>query len=178
MNHVYLSWEDLEELIAQLIFKLNTPYDTILAVARGGIIPAGMIAEALHMRNVQTAAVTFPEVPMQNSEFHWANFVQFPEERLLKGRKVLIVDNLWSQGRTMNSILGRVEAAGAYPETAVLHWKATSSLYPDKEPDHYVQITERFIHYPWQRIDDSDYRVRLVPKLPTPEPPMSKAPIL
>jgi hypothetical protein len=26
-----------------------------------------------------------------------------------------------------------------------------------------VQITEDFVHYPWQRIDDSDYRVRAEP---------------
>ena len=61
MKHVYLSWYDFEELMSKLIFKLNTPYDAIMAISRGGIIPAGMIAEALKMREVLVAAITFPD---------------------------------------------------------------------------------------------------------------------
>ena len=36
MKHVYLSWYDFEELMSKLIFKLNTPYDAIMAISRGG----------------------------------------------------------------------------------------------------------------------------------------------
>ena len=68
--------------------------------------------------------------------------------------------------RTLMAARGRIESAGGYPETAVLHWRPSSSLFPEDEPDHYVEITEDFIHYPWQRIDDSDYRVLAHPVLP------------
>ncbi len=44
MEHVYLSWHETEELVTKLVFSLNTPYDAILAITRGGIIPGGMIA--------------------------------------------------------------------------------------------------------------------------------------
>ena len=40
MKHVYLTWHELEELVSKLIFKLNTPYDAILVITRGGIILA------------------------------------------------------------------------------------------------------------------------------------------
>mgnify|MGYP001274231854 CR=1 FL=1 len=163
MKHVYLSWRELEELVSQLVFKLNTPYDAILSITRGGIIPSGMIAEALKMKEVLTAAVLFPEHPSQRTTLSWPRFLQFPSDDLLKGRKVLVVDNLWYQGRTMMAVKGRVEIAGGYPELAVLHWKLSSSFFPDEEPNYFVQVTEDFIHYPWQRIDDSDYRVRAQP---------------
>ncbi len=39
----------------------------------------------------------------------------------------------------------------------MLHGKS-SSFFPEDQPDFYAEITEDFIHYPWQRIDDSDYR--------------------
>ena len=32
--------------------------------------------------------------------------------------------------------------------------------------DFYTEITEDFIHYPWQRIDDSDYRIKVAPRVP------------
>ncbi len=163
MKHVYLSWHELEELVSQLIFKLNTPYDAILAISRGGIIPGGMIAEALKMKEVLTAVVTFPEDPSKRTTLSWPRFLQFPNDDLLTGRKILVVDNLWYQGRTIMAVKGRLEIAGGYPDLAVLHWKKSNSFFPDAAPDHFVEITEDFVHYPWQRIDDSDYRVKAQP---------------
>jgi hypoxanthine phosphoribosyltransferase len=166
MKHVYLTWHDVEELVSRLVFKLNTPYDAILAITRGGIIPGGMIAEALHMRNVLTAAVLFSEDASQRTKLSWPRFLQFPADALLHGRKILVVDNLWNQGRTIMAVKGRIETAGGYPELAVLHWKEKSSYFPEQEPEFYAEITEDFIHYPWQRIDDSDYRILANPRVP------------
>lgn len=166
MKHVYLSWHDLEELVSKLIFKVNTPYDTILAISRGGIIPGGMIAEALKMKNVLTAALLFTENTTPLARFTWPRFLQFPEDDVLAGRKILVVDNLWNRGRTLMAAKGRIDAAGGYAELAVIHWRPSSSDFPDDAPDFYAEITEDFIHYPWQRIDDSDYRVLSQPVMP------------
>jgi hypoxanthine phosphoribosyltransferase len=167
MKHVYLSWFDLEDLVTRLLFKLNTPYDAILVITRGGIIPGGMIAEALKMKEVLTASVSFPAgEPSAQTRVYWPSFQQFPADSLLENRKILVVDNLWYQGRTVIAVKGRIEAAGGFPEVAVLHWKKNSSLFPEATPDHYVETTEDFIHYPWQRIDDSDYRVPAQPVMP------------
>ena len=166
MKHVYLSWYDTEELITKLIFKLNTPYDAILAITRGGVIPGGMIAEALKMKKILTAAVLFSEDPGQRTQLSWPRFLQFPADPLQVGRKILVVDNLWNRGRTIMAVKGRIETAGGFPELAVLHWKQRSSIFPDQEPDFHVEITEDFIHYPWQRIDDTDYRIPAQPVMP------------
>ena len=166
MKHVYLSWYDTEELVSKLVFKLNTPYDAILAISRGGIIPGGMIAEALKMKNVLTAAVIFGEHSDAVTRITWPRFMQFPDDDVLVGRKILVVDNLWNRGRTLMAAKGRIEAAGGFPELAVLHWRQSSSTFPDDAPEYYADLTEDFIHYPWQRIDDSDYRVLAQPVMP------------
>jgi hypoxanthine phosphoribosyltransferase len=172
MRHVYLTWHELEELVSKLIFKLDTPYDLILAITRGGIIPGGMIAEALKMKNVLTAAVVFTSDPgdspsgPQRSMPSWPRFIQFPADSLLEGRKILVVDNLWYKGRTIMAVKGRIETAGGLPELAVIHWKKEDSRFPEDGPDYYAEVTQDFIHYPWQRIDDSDYRVLAHPVMP------------
>lgn len=144
----FLTWQDVEKLIDYLIPQLRGPYDALLLVTRGGIIPGGLIAEALDMTSVLTAAVQFPEAGQPR--LAWPNFLQFPEDRLLRNRRVLIVDDIWANGRTITTVKGRVVAAGGRPEAAVLHYKPGSNLFRETGPDYYAAITDRFIVYPWE----------------------------
>ena len=163
---VHLSWHDVENPVTKVVMQLETPYDALMVITRGGIIPGGMIAEALKMKNVLTAAVLFPETPGVRAELSWPRFLQFPGDPVLHGRKILIVDNLWDRGRTIVTVKSRVKMAGGFPQTAVLHWKKAHNLFPDEQPDFYGEITDKWIYYPWQRIDDSD---DMVPARPQPQ---------
>jgi len=163
-NKVYLSWHDVEELISKLVGKLNGPYDAIMVITRGGIIPGGMIAEALRMKDVLTAAVLFQDAGAR-SQMSWPRFLQFPADPVPQGRKILVVDNLWFRGRTIMAVKGRIEGAGGFPELAVLHWKQGSSYFPDEVPDYYAEVTDEWILYPWQRVDDSGDTVPARPVL-------------
>lgn len=166
MANVYLTWRDVEELISKVVMQLNTPYDSLLLITRGGIIPGGMIAEALKMKDVLTASVIFAQDSSLRAELSWPRFQQFPTDILLKGKKILVVDNMWDRGRTIVSVASRIKAAGGFPETAVLHWKQNRSLFREEEPDYYAEITDDWIFYPWQRIDDSDDLVPGRPRVP------------
>ena len=104
MERVYLNWHDVEELLTKVVMQLNTPYDALLLITRGGIVPGGMIAEALKMKDVLTAAVAFQSGPGVRAEMSWPRFQQFPAEGLLKGKKILIVDNIWDRGRTIVTV--------------------------------------------------------------------------
>ena len=106
-----------------------------------------MIAEALDIKNVMTAAVRFPDV--DEKLLAWPTYLQFPEDDLLDGRRVLIVDDVWDSGRTVNSVYGRVETAGARPEVAVVHYKPRESLFKTK-PEYYAAVTDAFVIYPWE----------------------------
>lgn len=144
----FLTWQDVDKLIDHLLPQLRGPYDALLMITRGGIVPGGLIAEALDITYILTAAVQFPEAGQ--NRLAWPNFLQFPEDRLLKDRHILIVDDIWANGRTITSIKGRVQAAGGRPETAVLHYKPSSSMFRGIKPDYYAAVTDHFIVYPWE----------------------------
>jgi hypoxanthine phosphoribosyltransferase len=91
----------------------------------------------------------------------WPTFLQFPEDELLRERRVLIVDDVWNSARTINTVRGRVEAAGAYPHVAVLHYKPGSSLFRSKAPEYYAAVTDAFIIYPWET-KHSTFDIRLL----------------
>ena len=55
-----LTWNDVEQLIDHLIPQFETEYDAMMMITRGGIIPGGMLAQALDVTSILTAAVDFP----------------------------------------------------------------------------------------------------------------------
>jgi hypothetical protein len=53
----FLTWQDVDKLIDYLLPQLRGPYEALLMVTRGGIVPGGLIAEAMDITYVLTAAV-------------------------------------------------------------------------------------------------------------------------
>ncbi len=150
-KHRVLTWQDVDQLVDQLLLQLRGPYDALLMITRGGIIPGGLIGEALDIRCILTASVRFnADLDSAARLFAWPEFVQFPQEELLAGRKVLVVDDVWRGGRTITTVKARVEAAGGQPELAVLHYKPKQSLFARLKPDYYAAITDEYIVYPWE----------------------------
>lgn len=159
MEREELSWRDVEALIDQMLPQIAGRFDVILIITRGGIIPGGIMAEALDISDVLIAAVEFPKDP-KLEQLAWPTFLQFPSDTLLRGRRVLIVDDVWDSGRTINTVRGRVQAAGGDIKTCVLHYKPKYSRFREREPDIYGAITDRWIIYPWEVDRGPDFALR------------------
>ena len=142
-----LSWADIDSLIDHLIPQFRGEFEGILMITTGGLIPGGILSEALDIKHVLTASVYFP--PEVDRKLAWPTFMQFPPDTLLTGRKMLIVNDIWANGRVVMIVRGRLAAVGCESESAVLHYRPKSNLFPDTGPDYYGAITNREIIYPW-----------------------------
>lgn len=150
MRQEILDWADVDRLIDVLIPQFQRGFDGMLLITRGGLIPGGLLAEALDIKYILTAAVDFHLDVRQAKLLAWPEFHQFPEDRLLTGRRFLVVDDVWGSGRTITAVKGRVEAARGYPELCVLHYNPYRSLFTKAKPDYYASITDAHIVYPWE----------------------------
>ena len=148
MRTEVLSWDDVDRLIAELIPQFRSEYDALLMITRGGIVPGGILAEALNIKHILTAAVEFHSGVQKR--LAWPTFLQFPGEPLLRDRRVLVVDDVWGSGRTIMTVRSRVETAGASAELAVLHYKPGESMFRDTAPNYFAAVTDAYIVYPWE----------------------------
>ena len=142
-----VTWDDLEALVGALAEKVGSDYDVLLVITRGGLVPAGMLAYRLGLRDILVAAVAFYDDAGQTAERPM--FFQFPSDPLLHGRRVLVVDEVWDTGTTIAAVVERVEIAGGQPTTAVLHYKPSRSKVP-LVPDHFVVATDDWVVYPFK----------------------------
>lgn len=158
-----IPWDEVDRLIDHLLPQFKSEFDAMVLITRGGIVPGGLLAEAIGLTHILTAAVDFPskrEMKEKGSLFVWPTFLQFPSDDLLHGRRTLVVDDVWGSGRTITAVKNRVSAAGGIPLTCVLHFNPYRNLFGTARPDYYAAITDAFIVYPWE-IDRGPDRVLL-----------------
>ncbi len=162
MRQEVLSWSDVDKLIDHLLPQFDEEYEAMVMITRGGLVPGGMLAEAMGITHLLTAAVDFPaQVEMQRAKLMaWPQFIQFPDTDTLSGRRTLIVDDVWGSGRTITAVKIRVSAAGGFPSTCVLHFNPYRNLFGTVRPDYYAAITDAYIVYPWE-IDRGPDRILL-----------------
>ena len=162
MRRELLTWDDVDKLIDHLIPQFDTAFDAMVIITRGGLVPGGLLAEALDITHILIASVDFPaEVAMNRAKLSaWPQFLQFPEDHLLTGRTTLIVDDVWGSGRTMTAVRARVLAAGGKPYTCVLHFNPYRNLFGSLRPDYYAAVTDAYLVYPWE-VDRGPDRVLL-----------------
>ncbi len=144
----FLSWQNIDALIDHLLPQFRGEFDAVLIIARGGLVPGGYLAEIMRVETVLTTSVHCG--PVVKQKLTWPAFTQFPDDSLLKGQRVLVVDDIWAHGVNMVVVKERAVAAGAEAETAVLHYRPRSSLFAHLGPDYYGAITDRYIVYPWE----------------------------
>lgn len=88
------SWKDIDDNIDVIRFKLGrSRYDTILGLARGGMIPATVLSYKLECNNLQQLGVRTRDVES----------IQYYGSPNLTGH-VLIVDDINDSGLTFSSV--------------------------------------------------------------------------
>jgi hypoxanthine phosphoribosyltransferase len=142
-----VSWDELATLVDELAEQVHGEYDVMLAITRGALVPAGILAYRLKIRNILVAAVAYYDDEGQPHDP--PTFLQFPADPLLRGQRVLIVDEVWDSGTTIQAVVERVRNAGGIPTTAVLHYKPARSQVSEL-PDHHVIETESWVVYPFK----------------------------
>lgn len=146
-----LSWEELNghvESLAQQIHDLPEARrpDAILAISRGGLVPGAMLAYRLGIRDLLIAVAEHYDADGRRPA---PTIARMPPDESLKGRAILIVDEVWESGRTLALVAERARAAGADVRTAVVHHKPGKSEVAGA-PDFFAALADGWITYPYK----------------------------
>jgi hypoxanthine phosphoribosyltransferase len=141
---------DLAKYLSRLIKSSGWRPDLVVAIGRGGYVPARVVCDFLVHDLLTSMKVEHWGIAAQKKD---QAMVRFPLATGVSGQKVLIVDDVTDTGDTLTTAVGYVESLGPKEtRTAVLQHKTCSEF----EPDYYAEkITEwRWIIYPWAVHED------------------------
>lgn len=142
-NKKFLSWKKYGDYVSNLISDIelsNLMFDTIVGVAKSGVIPAYTIGQML---NIPIETIHYSSKNGQGSGQH-SNVI--PDHLLDTTKKILIVDDLTDSGNTIKELREKIPHA----KVAVLIHKDTCQV----EPDFFGGIIPKeecsmWIYFPW-----------------------------
>lgn len=150
MKFLSPSWDDIYELSVELARKIKErglKVDTIVAVARGGLIPARIISDLLDVLDIEVVQCIFYK---GIGEREREPVILKPVRSDLRGKSVLIVDDVADTGGTLSKIIEHVKAAGASDVTvATLYVKPWNKA----DIDFSVVETDAWVVFPWERAE-------------------------
>jgi hypothetical protein len=142
------SWEQIYQMLLNLadkIRKTNFKPDIIVGVSRGGWAPGRVISDLLE--NPQIANVK-AEFYKGVAETKGEPIITQPVSMPVKGKKVLIMDDVSDTGRSLLKVQSHLLEQGATDvKIATIYYKPWSATVPDYDE----KKTERWIIFPWER---------------------------
>jgi len=153
-----VSWQTVHRLgreLSRRIMTSGTRPDIVIAVGRGGYVPARLVCDFLHLDRLTGIKVEHYVATRKQTEV----VIRYPLNVDVRGLDVLVVDDVNDSGDTLAAVVRYVETfAPREVKTAVLHEKIVTSF-----PADFVgrKIRKwRWIVYPWAYVEDVTSFVR------------------
>jgi hypoxanthine phosphoribosyltransferase len=137
-------------VLAQKILDSGYKPEIIIAIARGGFIPARFLCDFLNILDMSSIKVQHYAPGAVKERIAW---VKYPLSADIEGRKVLVVDDVNDTGETLMAAGNHIKTfQPSVVKFAVLHEKQTTIL----KADYYSFYVRRWkwIIYPWAVVED------------------------
>lgn len=137
----HVSWDQLHRDARALAWRLDgTEWRAVVAVTRGGLVPAMIVARELDLRTIDTISIK----SYSKQEQGGLRVLKSPDPELMgDGEGILVVDDLVDSGRTLELI------RSLYPKA----YFATVYAKPKGKPMVQSYVTEvsqdTWIFFPW-----------------------------
>jgi possible xanthine phosphoribosyltransferase len=151
-----LTWQgfgDACRQIAEQIADSGWMPDLIVAIARGGMLPAGAISYALGVKANGAINVEF-YTGVGKTMLEPEILEPYMDISSLEGKRVLIVDDVADSGKTLKLIMDLIakeglsmgsDSAKVDARSATIYLKPTSVI----KPDYVFKQTDKWINFPW-----------------------------
>lgn len=160
VDTIVLSWKDIEKIIEQesRAIKDDGIPDLILAIQRGGFIPSVMLSHALNIRDIIPLNVKITVDDTVNSQKIQPILEHNPAVEKIKGKNVLIVDDIVGSGNTYQVVYDYLTTycpASIKSLVCVINrdnWNKANDESPEKSITYIGKEVRGWVKFPWERI--------------------------
>ena len=139
------TWNQIYDMLLSQAEKIRAIYqvEVVVGIARGGLVPARVLADLLDAPNFATIQVEFyVDIAKTTAE----PTLKQPLSTFVNDKKTLLVDDIADHGASLQLAKNHLQTQGAAEvKTATLYLKPHSAL----QPDFYEKQTQSWVVFPW-----------------------------
>jgi len=151
-NFVCPTWDAIESYCeSAFLFMRYEGYkpDCVIALLRGGVVPARLFSDYFHV-NLDFSVLDvklYNGIGTTNDEVHVSEFYGN-----IKGKNILIVDDIWDSGRTMRAVL---KYFSTYETSNIKTCTVYLKENAEGKPDYYSEIAkeDEWVVFPWEKYE-------------------------
>jgi len=148
VKYLHLSWGDIEKLVEELADKISSDYepDILIGILRGGATVAHLLSDLLDFKIIYPIGCnSYVDVAKRFSVKVYSPLALSD----LSEKRVLLVDDVADEGLTLKAVVEQqlMPRNPLEVKVATLHMKPWCKF----KPDYYVQLTDAWIIYPWEK---------------------------
>lgn len=158
-----VSWPEVErrcQHLAELVRVSGYRPDLIIAIGRGGYVPARLLCDWLHIMDLTSIKV---EHYLSGANRQEKTVIRYPLKADIRGLRVLVVDDVNDTGDTLKAATQHLQTF--HPgeiRTAVMHHKTVTRVKADYSAGKIIKW--RWLIYPWAINEDvTAFLERLTP---------------
>jgi hypoxanthine phosphoribosyltransferase len=158
-----ITWSEVQrqcQRLAGLIRESGYRPELVVAIGRGGYVPARLLCDYLHIMDLTSIKL---EHYLSGADKQEQTLIRYPLKADIRGLRVLLVDDVNDTGDTLTAAVQHLQTF--HPDavrTAVIHEKDVSRISADYYSRRIVRW--RWLIYPWAVIEDvSGFLKRMEP---------------
>jgi len=155
MNKTYIDWNQIYRDIDNLsmLVALKKKPDAIVAIGRGGLIPATILSYNLNIKVIQNFQIESYEGETNTGVHKLWQSPEFHFVEAFSGKNILVVDDLADSGNTLRLVKRFFEYKNINLLFATLYTKKGTAFTPDVSLREYS--TEEWIVFPWEEMNSA-----------------------
>jgi hypoxanthine phosphoribosyltransferase len=147
LDYLRLSWEEIEKAckrISDEIGARDLAGYMLVGVSRGGLVPLRLISDYVSAQVVSTVGVRFYEDIGRTSD---APEVFFPVQGDVKGKNILLIDDISDTGKSLVAAIDHLRGKGAKEIVVATICKKQHTVL---DPDIFEIETSAWVIFPWE----------------------------
>lgn len=130
MDKTYITWDTFQKDCNITAVQINQPIDYIIALSRGGVVPARIMAETIKPKHFLILGLKLYDGYTSGKDVHITQDLDASE--FDRHDKILIIDDISDKGTTLQFAISHVfrKSGGAHITTACPYIKTGTSRRP------------------------------------------------
>jgi xanthine phosphoribosyltransferase len=143
MENVIISWQEFHKDCIHLCEKLPRKFNIIVTIARGGLLPAGVMANILGIRHIDVMSVHSYDGSKQKEDITIIKPLSSAIQNRVTHDDILVVDDIADTGKTFHFVRQLLPQACYVTPYIKPEGKILTDFYSKEYPK------EAWIEFPW-----------------------------